>query len=153
MKNLRWSASESNWCIPLRIIMRTDSSPLVVTWSPVVYQPLTILLYDTSNSTTLPTLQGDSWVTFFHPFSKRCTRCNHWLCGFPSFAGVRKVSVFEIHYINYLQKNFFNLKSITFFTLLAETVEISTFFGVTFLSKNSPFFCKVRHCITHKMLS
>ena len=29
----------------LRIIMRTDSSPLVVTWSPVVCQPLTLSLY------------------------------------------------------------------------------------------------------------
>lgn len=29
----------------LRIIMRTSSSPLVVTWSPVVYQPLTLSLY------------------------------------------------------------------------------------------------------------
>jgi len=62
------------------------------------------------------------------------------------------VRFFEIHYINYLQKNFFNLKSITFFTLLAETVGISTFFGVTFFSKNSPFFGKVGLYVTDKIL-
>ena len=89
--------------------------PLESAWSwliavrSLVYL-LTIPLYRAVNSTTLPDLQGESWVTFFHPLPKVCTRCNHCGCGFRPLPGVRKVRFFEIHYINYLQKIFFQFK-------------------------------------------